>query len=528
MALIGGSMDYTTNEARKYLRDYYNQYWHDYYEKRWTESDNKLLGLSPSTSFHEAVDKMFGYEPKKSYHKNIDYSLYFRKAMLKGILTAPSFRDHDEVIGELLKLQKSMELSDVVNGFLYSLSTGKNQYRTALASYLFAKNLTKHSAEAVRLPGRMGTEKACPVCGMEFDKDGKCHIEDSFSRYALYYPQKDTIGLIQRADYALFDLKQFRELPKVTYSNEDISLLVSILKLAESMAEHNNYTALQKLITRSKMIHATGNEINVILGVLSVCGVLQTPEQRGFSEKYTPIGDWGFQGIETELFYPLFFWRGKHGVDRKALADIFPASVLEALDADSKDVSMNDIYGNGKDDKSPVSRAESAFTEGIHIIELDNRMRHCYGLADLDPAWHKEVRFSVTHNSHKRTEVYFDGNTIRKTIFECRSLNKDGTFSAGMYVEKDLCVETEDRFLILPKTPRGKKKPWTPSLLDQPTYAGPTLTVNFGGYIFAVNWKNGQSVALPVLSKDPEKQITSQIAFYTYTEEYMKYLSDQK
>lgn len=523
-------MDLTSKEARKILRDYYTWYWDNYYESRWEGMSGpfaRLLGIDPSMNMHDAMNKAFGYDDAKPYHDKVDHTLDIRRGIEKGVLLEPCDRSHDDVMKDLSKAWKSLDIEDVVNGFLHSLSTGKNQYRTALASYLFARSMPKHEAKRDYVSGLSHLNDACPVCGLTLDENYVSHIEDSFSRYTLYYPQWHTIKDMQTPDYALFDLKQFKELPKVSYTKEDVEILVNILRLVGSLADQNNYTALQKLITRSKIINATGNEINVILGVLSVCGVLQTPEHRGFADKFTNICDRGFVGMESELFYPLFHWHGRNGVDKKALADIFPSCVTEALDADKKDVSLSEVYSKSKTkSKTPKETGEQFFNDGKHVLELDDRIRHYYGLTKLDPSWHKEVRYSCLYERYTRTEVYFEGNSIKKVISEAGSV-KDGSFRVFDYTEKDMVAETEDRYLLLPKTSRGRKKPWTPSLLETFTYMGAYLNVNFGGRsFFTFNYRNNKRLPLPEPEELNVSHVRSPIEFYTYTEAYIRSVPD--
>ena len=500
-------MDYSSKEAKKVLKDYY--YWRVLYR------DSKA---------REQLKRYFGYDDPTPCHDNLDHTLDIKRGIDKGILIAAVDRNHDDVISELMSIWKDIDLNDLVNGFLYSLSTGANQYRTALASYFFARSMISHKADHTRLPyGR----KCCSVCGLDIDDKGVSHIEDSFSRYTLYYPQDSTIERVQRPDYALFDLKQFKELPKVNYKKEDIDILIKILELAKEMGDSNKYTALRKLITKAKFINASGNEINVILGVLSVCGVLQTPDHRGFADSFSKRSEWGFEGYETELFYPLFFWKGRDGIDCKALEKVFPSSVVEALKSEKNDSLIDEVYSKDKESKPNSSRAQDVFADGKHIVELDDRKRYYYGLLPIDPAWHKEVRYSVTHKSYKRSEIYFEGNSIKKCIFESRMLQKDGTFTYGEYIERDMVAETEERYFLLPKTSKGKKKPWTPSLLESPTYMAATLIVNLdSGLLYTYNWKNHKKLPLPDFGAINMNHIKTPIEFYTYTEELIKNAPD--
>ncbi|MCR4702480.1 MAG: hypothetical protein K5665_02325 [Saccharofermentans sp.] len=517
-------MDLSSKQARKILKDYYDWYWYTYYEKKW-EKEAHLYGYNYKlTSFHEAVNRSFGFEDPKPVNKKVDHTLDIRRGIEKGVLIAPADRDHDGIIDELMKICKTIDLSDLVNGFLYSLSTGRNEYRTALASYFFAKGIKKHKAERT---GFFGGHDGCKICGLNNDNGNMCHLEDSISRFVLYYPQFYTLPNIQRADYVLFDLKQFKELPKVSYKKEDTDILINILKCAESMGPENKYTALQKLISKSKIINANGMEINVILGVLSACGVLQTPEHRGYTEKFTPCGGRGFEGYETEFFYPLHHWRGKYGVDKKALKDIFPSCVTEAFEADNKEVSLNEVYSKTRTvSKTPKETGEQYFKDGKHVLELNDRIRHYYGLSKFDPSWHKETRYSCLGKDYTRTEVYFEGNSIKKVISESGRM-KDGRFDIFAYIEKDMVAETEDRYLLLPKTSRGRKKPWTPSLLDTFTYMGVCLRVYFGDYgMFAINYQNKKQLALPDCKELDVSPVRSPIAFYTYTDKYIRNVPD--
>lgn len=524
--------DFTTKEARKILRDYHKWYWDEYMERSWAElrgTIGSFFGVDTSNmNAHEAMDKIFGYENTKPYHDKVDHTLDIKRGIDKGILTASYSRSHDDLLKELSEVQSSLDLKDLVNGFLHSLSTGKNHYRTALASYLFARSMPEHEVRREHVEGLEMEKEACPVCGMRIDEDHVCHVEDSLSRYILYYPNNDTMKDIQTPEYALLDLKQFKELPKVSYTQDDIDILVNILKLAESMANHNNFTALQKLITKSKTVPASGAEINVILGVLSVCGVFQTPERRGYAEHFTACCERGFVGMSTELFYPLFYWRERNGINEKALEEFFPSCVTEQLNADTKEVSLTEVYAKSKNEKPADNRAEAAFPDDKHIIELDDKKRYFLGLSRLDPSWHKEVRYSVLYSDYRRTEIYFDGNTIRKIIYENRTLMKDGTFSAGVYTEKDLEAETEDRYLLLPKTSRGKKKPWTPSLLDTPTYNGPAFYAYLSSSTYyTYNMKNRSSLPWLFFGKRLEPEVTTPIAFYTYMDELIRKIPDE-
>lgn len=148
-------MDLTSKEARKILRDYYTWYWDNYYENSWKELRGNLsrfLGVDPSLNMHDAMNKAFGYDDAKPYHDKVDHTLDIRRGIEKGVLLEPCDRSHDDVMKDLSKAWKSLDIEDVVNGFLHSLSTGKiNTERLLRVIFLHA------ACQSMKLSANMWT-----------------------------------------------------------------------------------------------------------------------------------------------------------------------------------------------------------------------------------------------------------------------------------------------------------------------------------------------------------------------------------
>ena len=118
-------MDLTSKEARKILRDYYTWYWDNYYENSWKELRGNLsrfLGVDPSLNMHDAMNKAFGYDDAKPYHDKVDHTLDIRRGIEKGVLLEPCDRSHDDVMKDLSKAWKSLDIEDVVLADEYSIS----------------------------------------------------------------------------------------------------------------------------------------------------------------------------------------------------------------------------------------------------------------------------------------------------------------------------------------------------------------------------------------------------------------------
>lgn len=97
-------------------------------------------------------------------------------------------------------------------------------------------------------------------------------------------------------------------------------------------------------------------------------------------------------------------------------------------------------------------------------------------------------------------EDYFDGNTIKKMIFEQKYVAEGNKPGGNYYLEFDMEEQTENQMILIPKTRRGKKKPWTPLLLMTPTYMSEQLHVKIADDTHCVssfNSQNDQELPLP-------------------------------
>ncbi len=437
-------------------------------------------------------------------------------AIQQGVLYPDTSAFHSDVISEVKSIASKIQLEEVVRAFLYSLSTGKNEYRTALASFLYAKALPNHNAT---IQDEFQSRNRCVICGLKLmNEQAECEIKKSNYSAYRYFP--DRIQDICRPDYVLFDLQQFQLLPKVNFGDEDIRILNRIFGLVEELTSSNKIIALQKLITTEKVLPANKNEIYVVLGVLAACGVFDTPDHKGYASGFVNDVDKDFV-YEYDLFYPLNYWRGKHGINYDAVENIFGALTGNRLD--KQHAIQQEVQRNVAGAKKKVSKAEQYFVEGEYNITLTNEQRYYYGLSPILPEWEKETRYSVTYQCYKRSEIYFSGNTIKKMIYEEKCPREGGEIKGSSYLEFDLDAETEDKILLFPKTSRGKKKPWTPTLLMTPTYMHEQLHVNICAReecVISFNSQNDQMLPLPLGKVEVPED------FQRYTEEYIQSLPE--
>ncbi len=430
-----------------------------------------------------------------------------------GVLTTHEPVSHEVLIQQIKDVASTISMEQAVKGFLYSVSTADFRYRTGLSSLIWANAIPEHPLTWTR--DYRGYR--CCICGGRFQESDGLSCLDMKSHCAdRLIPQKVMMD-VSSAGYVLNDLLEFAKLPEVSYCDEDIRILNRILGLAGELAPGNKVNALLKLIAAEESLSLTAVDAYSILGVLAACGVFDTAEFKSHRNGFVAYGNLLFQH-DADIYYPLHLWKGKDGINYEAFKSVMGDRIGEMISANTA-LSHKVVYKEPAK-KAAESKAAASFTDGVHLIELDDRLRYYYGLAPLNATWDKEVMYSVTHDCRKRTELYFEGDILKKMIFECRYEDVEG----GGYQEIDMEVATRNRQFVLPKTHRGREKKLTPSLLMTPTYMREQFYVSIneeGGRVNCYNCVNDQMLPLPAMCP------TSPEEFYALSESYIASCPEQ-
>lgn len=456
----------------------------------------------------------YSYISKSYGQYNMEEFEYCRD---KGVMFEELAISHKDLITELKQVVSQININHVATGFLYSLSSGERQYRTALASYIYARSIPNHVYEPD------GSE--CSVCGFHAGKganDNTVAVTDlNKYSYMRFFGGIQDLG---DAAYALHDLREFLKLPEVKFSENDIFILNRIFGLVTRIGSGNKVIALQKLITKEKVLQASKTEIDTILGVLSMCGILQTEQDKGYLYEFTRYSDRGLM-YECDLYYPLIWWRGKNGVNYSAVKDIFKP-ITKSMLAEDKKIPFFNSSNKEVEEKANIKRkikAEKFFEENQYSIEFQYGERPYFALDEIDPSWEKLEMFSTTYKLHKRTVFFFDGDVIWKIIYEEIREHGDGSCKYDLYSELNTELFTKNRDTILPKTGRGREKSLTPSNAIGGSYTECHFHVIFATdkddcYMYCANAKNVQY--LHFLGHEGIKDNKD---FRKYVEEYIKY-----
>lgn len=411
----------------------------------------------------------------KKYYGGIDYvneskiptADEISYCIKQGTMFENSNMSHIKVIKRIKELTKRITLEAAAKAFLFSLSTGQNEYRTVLSSYLYAKTLPEH--KCITGYYRSSDRKdICGICG--FTDETKKAVSDyipveiNWNRLNARRFFPGAWNDIGRLEYVFLDLREFLKLPPVEPSEHDFYILNRIFETAKKLTASNKGSALVKLIKQEKILNATSAEIHVILGVLGMCGIFESPEHHGYLYEFTLSMNRDFL-YENDLYYPFAHWRGNYGVNYDAVKTVFGSfagnrlNSDKSIDTDEKAVQAIDTALSKKNN----SPAEQCFEALKYIINLTKEERKYLALEDIKPEYETITNFSKTHCINKRTTFFYKDNTIVKAIYEERSIGEDGKIYYETYKEFDTNLLTDNRKTLLPLTSRGRVKPVTPT-----------------------------------------------------------------
>lgn len=459
---------------------------------------------------------------KKYYHGhkyiNKSYGKYttedFEYCKTHGVMFENLAMSHRDIISEIKRISTAIDINDVVKGFLYSLSSGDMQYRTALSSYVYAKSLPDHSYEP--------KGNYCRVCGFHGGEgaDDSTIVTIDLNKYSYmrFFGGTQDLGDIT---YVLHDLRESLKLPKANFNEKDIFILNRIFGLATRIGSGNRVIALQKLITKERVFQATKTEIDTILGILSMCGIFQTEQHKGYIYEYTNSSDRGFV-YECDLYYPLNWWRGKHGVNYSAVKEIFGPCTGDMLTKD-KIIPIDDSSTKGQEEhkKKRKIKAEEYFTEDKYLVEFKYGERPYFALDEIDPSWEKVTMFSTTYNIHKRTVFFFDKDIIRKIIHEEIVDNGKEGIMRDSYSELNTEIVTKNRNTILPKTGRGREKSLTPTNALYGSFTECHFNFEFANDKYPCNMYCANAKNVQYLHFIGHENIRNNQDFRKYAEEYI-------
>ena len=204
-----------------------------------------------------------------------------------------------EAIDILTKSLQCISLKDVASAFLYSLSTRDMEYRYILASYVYAQSW------------------------LNFDRGQTDKVPHQLNRTFYNWVKYKGGGIWGEIGKPIFYLNEFAKMDKHTHKPIDEEMFKKIISIAYSMNEKDTGITLCKKIQENKVLPCNKGEVIGILETLAICGILETPEHKGYIHSFTSplMRDTG--DLRQSLSYPLNWWRGENKVNYDNLYRIF-------------------------------------------------------------------------------------------------------------------------------------------------------------------------------------------------------------
>ncbi|MDW9381550.1 hypothetical protein [Chryseobacterium sp. JV558] len=261
----------------------------------------KILLNTIKSSQDESLRDWFDWETYMQYITKDD----FEYAKKQSVMFDQEEISHDEICRRIKKAVADIDKQQVVDAFLYSLSTRQLEYRSFLSSYCIAQSLAEHSFTASPKPN----EEICAVCGLhtfEFEDS----IEFNTINYFKYKDGSCFDSLIQ----VLFDVEQFPKHLAVKPNENDYKILNELKGIIEAAEPNDRISQLKKKI--SKTVKSNDEERLGLLEILGVIGILHDDTHFGYADQYITYPEREHRPIRNDdVGYPARWWQGKFGID---------------------------------------------------------------------------------------------------------------------------------------------------------------------------------------------------------------------
>lgn len=238
----------------------------------------------------------------------------------------PNFESHSESLNRRHDLLSKIDPKDIANAFLFSLSTRKLEYRSALGSYYYLNAVPEHDFMKSHNETLAAAGVHCYLCGWYAWETIPIRqsIESGYNFYnwLRYKYGGSPIGSMT-INYALFDMERFLELPKVIPTEEDKRIFIEILSCVERLNSSDKAGKLRETITKAKILKSNKDELSVLLGELGICGILAGNDFPSYDIYFANEYERDPTEYRNDFAYPLNRWHAKDGINTVKLNAVF-------------------------------------------------------------------------------------------------------------------------------------------------------------------------------------------------------------
>ncbi|SDH82090.1 hypothetical protein SAMN05421818_11715 [Myroides phaeus] len=242
-------------------------------------------------------------------------------AKAKGLMFDPLTISHDTCLDLIANILPTISTQHVAKAFLSSLSTRRLDWRSGVASYFIAKQLTPHkytkaiSGQSYDLNGNVThISYTCGICrDLKYGIIGDEHYVDKDLNVLNF--ERIKWGGVRHGElvYTLFDLQQLQaaDIPEPTI--EDIEIFKNILTVIENSQPNDYPSALEKNL--ASVVKSTKDERQILIEILACIDILKPASyDRPVKGKH----DWTF----------VTYWRGEDKYNKDALKQYFGKYII--------------------------------------------------------------------------------------------------------------------------------------------------------------------------------------------------------
>lgn len=238
----------------------------------------------------------------------------------------PEYETHSDMLQRLRSIRAQIDSKDIANAFLFSLSTRKLEYRSALGSYYYAMAVPEHEFMNSHNEILAAAANHCYLCGWSSWKRVSDKADIRFGHniynYERYKYGGSSIGCTN-INYVLFDLEQFIKLPKVQPTDEDKRIFARILSCVECLESTDKAGKLRDVIRKAKIFKTNKDEISVLLGELGICGILASNKFPAYDVYFANEYERDPVEYKNDFAYPVNRWYARDGINYKRLFEVF-------------------------------------------------------------------------------------------------------------------------------------------------------------------------------------------------------------
>jgi hypothetical protein len=232
-------------------------------------------------------------------------------AVEAGIMFRPRTSDHDRRVAAARAAAASLTAGDVGEAFLASLTSRRLDLRSALGSYAVARFLPAHTQDYS--PGW-----CCAICGLRPSAGQEPTDLNvlSFERFKWGGVRTDQV------EYVAFDLEQFARAPRLRPTGDDIRLGQQLIDQLRDLPPGTTAADAARYLA---MLPGNKAERDTVIGILGVCGILQTAAHPGCTNGFVTQQNRELPSRRhVDRYYPACRWTADDGVNDAALRIFLP------------------------------------------------------------------------------------------------------------------------------------------------------------------------------------------------------------